>query len=232
MTFDETTPVLVAGASGTIGSTVVDQLVAGGYTVLAVTRRGGCAKSRGAVEDFACDLLSRDGRTALICRLRQLTSGLGGLVCCLPTPRDLDGGMKAGRCAIQLVEDSLPFLTKNEGGVVMLSSTAAQRPIVTGDSRFYAAAKGMVEGYVRASAEMRPVRVNAVAPGLVEGPHRPGGVHDRIDARVQIPMGRLVGPEEVAKAVIYLLEAKSVFCQVMTVDGGMSACIPLSKKGK
>jgi NAD(P)-dependent dehydrogenase (short-subunit alcohol dehydrogenase family) len=68
------------------------------------------------------------------------------------------------------------------------------------------------------------VRVNAVAPGLID---RPGLDLDWPEGvawwRRTSPLGRPVTPDEVADAVLFLADASGVAGVVLPVDGGWSA---------
>lgn len=65
------------------------------------------------------------------------------------------------------------------------------------------------------------VRVNAVAPGLVSPP--PGWTQERVERfRRRISLGRLPSAQEVAGAVVWLVENDAVTGQVVVVDGGQS----------
>jgi 3-oxoacyl-[acyl-carrier protein] reductase/pteridine reductase len=68
--------------------------------------------------------------------------------------------------------------------------------------------------------ELAPsIRVNAVAPGLVLPP--PAMNEQRRAALAErTPLKRWGDPEDVARAVRYLIEADYVTGDVMTVDGG------------
>lgn len=63
------------------------------------------------------------------------------------------------------------------------------------------------------------IRVNAIAPGAILPP--PGEDEAYLDRLAErIPLKRHGGPEEVARALLYLLEAEFVTGQVMFVEGG------------
>jgi len=63
------------------------------------------------------------------------------------------------------------------------------------------------------------VRVNAIAPGVVLLPEG-WSEEDAERLRATTPLGRLGSPEDVAGAMLYLLDADFVTGEVITVDGG------------
>jgi 3-oxoacyl-[acyl-carrier protein] reductase len=67
------------------------------------------------------------------------------------------------------------------------------------------------------------VIVNAVAPGYTETPAWAGASKETMEACARATLiGRFVAPEEVAHAVVFILENDALVGQVLTVDGGTS----------
>jgi NAD(P)-dependent dehydrogenase (short-subunit alcohol dehydrogenase family) len=112
---------------------------------------------------------------------------------------------------------------KMEGGsITLMSGLYSTRPAPGGGMA--AAAVAAVEGMTRALAlDLAPIRVNAVAPGLIDTPlwDSFGAQREAILARgARLPVGRIGRPEEVAAAVIFLMNNGFVTGTVLPIDGG------------
>ena len=112
------------------------------------------------------------------------------------------------------------------GSIVNISSLAA-RTGSAGEWVHYAASKGAIDTFTIGLARevaTEGIRVNAVAPGLVEtGLHAANGEPGRLERlKGTIPMGRPGRPEEIAEAVVWLLSeaASYVTGAVLEVGGG------------
>lgn len=117
------------------------------------------------------------------------------------------------------------MLAQGGGAIVHVASTDAVAP--RAGHLAASAAHAAVLGLSRALGvewSARGVRVNAVAPGMIEG-----SGDSRSEAaeryRMRTPLGRFGRPEEVAEAVLYLAsdEAKFVTAECLRVDGGWLA---------
>jgi ketoreductase RED2 len=117
---------------------------------------------------------------------------------------------------------ALPALRAAGGSVVNLASVAGLRP--TGSSIPYAASKAALNHMTLLLAKVvgPEVRVNAVAPGLVDTPWTADwDVVREVVGRVA-PLKRSGRPEDVAEVILALAGAAYVTGQVLAVDGGLS----------
>jgi len=116
---------------------------------------------------------------------------------------------------------AVPELRERHGAIVNVSSVAG---IVAGGSSLpYAVSKAALNHLTRtlARALAPAVRVNAVAPGLVETPWTKGwDANESIIARR--PLERAATPADVADAVFFLARNPFVTGQVTVVDGGLT----------
>jgi pteridine reductase len=82
--------------------------------------------------------------------------------------------------------------------------------------------KALAEATRMAALELAPgITVNGVAPGAILPP--PGkGMKYLHDKAGPVPLKRQVTPEEIAKAVVFLLQSDSVTGQIVFVDGGQN----------
>jgi ketoreductase RED2 len=108
------------------------------------------------------------------------------------------------------------------GSVLNVSSLAGVRP--TGSSIPYAVSKAGINHLTLLLAKVLgpEIRVNAIAPGLVDTPWTASWDVIREYVRAQAPLRRSGVPADLAEAAVGILRADYITGQVLTVDGGLS----------
>lgn len=135
----------------------------------------------------------------------------------------LDVNLKGPFLACQVC---LPAIRRSGGGaIVLFSSSIARTGSPTGGH--YAATKGGILGLARSLAlelARDNIRVNVISPGITDTPQpRAHGSEAEFYAKMKtIPMGRFGTAEEMAEAVLFLLEDDSSFVtgQDIAINGG------------
>lgn len=118
------------------------------------------------------------------------------------------------------------LMVRNRGGAIVNLSSIIGRVGNVGQT-VYGASKAAVIGLTLSAAkELAPmnVRVNAIAPGLIDTAMTRGLPAAKFQERLMsVKMGRIGTPEEVAKAALFLASEMSSYVtgQVLGVDGGM-----------
>jgi pteridine reductase len=115
-----------------------------------------------------------------------------------------------------------PMLQSAGGSIINMLDLLAERPM-PGYLAYCASKAGLWNLTLGLAREMAPrVRVNGIAPGVVEWPaDLPADKREQYLRRV--PMGRAGTPEDVAGAVTYLsIQAQYVTGQILRLDGGRS----------
>jgi 3-oxoacyl-[acyl-carrier protein] reductase len=244
---------LVTGAARGIGRCAALELARHGYDVVV-----NYSRSREAAESVATAVDSIGGRALLshadvsddkqvarmvahikdeLGRLDALVNNAG--ITISTPPSDLDGLSMDDwdlvfavnvRGLFQVTRACLPLLREAPGAaIVNLSSIAGLRP---GPQPFpYAASKAAVANLTRtlAGALGPRIRVNAVAPGWIEGEWMKqalGENYERLmERRAQMtPLKRCVTEEEVAVTIVNLITSNPfVNGEVVVIDGGFSA---------
>ncbi|MGW5394973.1 SDR family NAD(P)-dependent oxidoreductase [Streptomyces sp. NPDC003952] len=125
----------------------------------------------------------------------------------------------------QMITAATPHLRESgAGSIINISSVSATRAL--GSSIPYAVSKSAVNHMTRLLAsQLGPaVRVNAIAPGLIDTPWYEGEDQVWESSREWItentPLRRVGTPEDVAEAALYLVDAAYTTGDVLTVDGG------------
>ncbi len=116
------------------------------------------------------------------------------------------------------------MLEQGHGHIVTITASIADQPLAAVPSTLAAITKGGLNAVTRALAieyAGKGIRVNAVAPGIVDTPMHPAAAHHAL-AGLQ-PIGRMGVVSDVVEAVLYLEMATFVTGEVLHVDGGANA---------
>ncbi|MGW4242410.1 SDR family oxidoreductase [Nocardia sp. NPDC004722] len=233
-------------ASAGIGAAVARRLSAAGHDVV-LTYRSGRDRAEAVVEEIEAtggralavyaDVAVRADLRAVFDAAEHRFGSVYGLVnnagvAKLAPVADSDDALIGELLGVNLIgtlygmQEAAARLTPG-GAIVNLSSTAVAT--ATPGLGVYLAAKSGVETLTRVAAKefgTRGIRVNAVAPGLIDSPmFRDGKTEEDLRRfTAQAPLGRLGGNDEVAAAVAYLLHPDSSWVngQVLRVNGGVA----------
>ena len=119
-----------------------------------------------------------------------------------------------------LTKRAIPHLRKSDdANIVNITSIAGLRPV--GSSMAYSMTKAALNQMTLLLAKSYgPIRVNAVAPGLVATPWTEDwdAMHEAIARIASVP--RSATPDDCAEAVLALLRNKYTTGEIFVVDGG------------
>jgi 3-oxoacyl-[acyl-carrier protein] reductase len=238
---------VITGATGYLGRALARGFADAGATLLLTGRSDEAldkladdlGPARDRVHTFAIDLSDSAAGERIVGQALVKTGKLDTLVINAGTLADglfaaltdyelsqvyevnLWGALRTLRAALR------PMILHGGGNIVIVSSTAAQRPGV--GQAAYASSKAALESIVRVTARetaARNIRVNAVAPGLLTGGMATRILDEEFDrARGMIPMRRAGEADEVVPAVLFLASPMSSYItgQVWSIDGGFTA---------
>ncbi|AMP88377.1 SDR family NAD(P)-dependent oxidoreductase [Legionella pneumophila] len=127
-------------------------------------------------------------------------------------------------------------LTMKQGGSVVLISSAAAL-VGLANHEAIAAAKAGIIGLAQSAAATyaaNNLRVNVVAPGMVESPLTSSLLNNQLvfnASKAMHALGRIGTPEDIAHAILFLLNPDNgwITGQVLAVDGGLSRIRPKMK---
>ena len=228
---------LIFGATGSVGSSLAEQLKKSGNDIHLVARNESEVKT--IAEKLSCSYTVADVlEDGFIEIVKSDIDDIKGIAYCvgsidlkplrMVTEADMNKCMKLNLySAIEAIKGFQESLKKNKGSVVLFSTVAAQRGFT--NHTIIASAKAAVEGLtVTLAAEFAPnIRVNCIAPSLskskIAEPMLKNPVIAEGIAKAH-PLKRLgVGKDSAALAKFLITEDSSwVTGQIIAVDGGRS----------
>ena len=228
---------LIFGATGSVGSSLAEQLKNSGNDIHLVARNE--SEVRAIAEKLGCSYTVADVlEDGFIEKVKSDISDIKGIAYCvgsidlkplrMVTEADMNKCMKLNLySAIEAIKGFQESLKKNKGSVVLFSTVAAQRGFT--NHTIIASAKAAVEGLtVTLAAEFAPnIRVNCIAPSLskskiaepmLKNPTIAEGI-----AKAH-PLKRLGEGKDSASLAKFLITEDSswVTGQIIAVDGGRS----------
>jgi NAD(P)-dependent dehydrogenase (short-subunit alcohol dehydrogenase family) len=233
------TAIVTGGASG-IGSSAADRLRSAGHQVITWDLRGG---------DIACDISDPDAVSAA---LEQTLASVGvpdRLVACAGVgasgmlitqdPADwkrvIDVNLTGTWLTMRAVARAM---IDNGGGGSIVAVSSISGTVADRDMGAYCVSKAGVDMLVRvAASEWGPygIRVNAVGPGVTRTPmltqaERLPGWLDGLSQRTAL--GRSGEADDVAEAIVAVLEMGWVTGQTVLADGGLALHSPIDTYGQ
>ena len=234
---DSQKTIIVTGASQGIGAGTVKAFLDRGYGVVAnsrnITRSGAFeASERLALVD------GNIAEAATAARLVEIAVGHFGSVDALVnnagiyfSKRFIDYTVEDLRTLTSVNIDGFLFVSqlaikqmvaqKIGGSITNITSTMVDHPIGGVHATVPMITKGGLEAATRNLAmeyAKQGIRVNAVAPGIVDTPMHEGNLNESL--RALQPMGQISSVKDIVDAIVYLTEAGQVTGEVLHVDGG------------
>ena len=231
--------IVITGGSSGIGRTLVRRFTADGW-IVAFTYLNHEQEARNLAQEtgalaFRCDVRSEESVQAAAEGIQRLLHRADGLINNAGTAQrtpleamalsEWDDMMAVHlRGAFLWTRTLLPGLRETKGAVLNIASIWGQ----TGGAceAAYSAAKAGLIGLTKALAkESAPdVRVNAIAPGVIQTPMLDGFNTDELEElRGRIPLARLGTPEDVANAAAFLMSDQAAYItgEVLSMNGGL-----------
>ena len=227
--------VLIIGGSGGIGRATAQRARAEGADVILTARDPArleaAATELGAVRSAAFDATDPP---ALLAFLAGLTEPVDHVLVTAGAPSYgalLELSADAARAALSdhllqavLVAQGSAGRVRPGGTLVFLGGTGAKRPAL-GIGAVAAVTAAMPALVANLALELAPVRVNLIAAGFVDTPLSARLLGDGLDARREelrttLPIGRVVGPDDVAALAVHLMANTALTGATFDIDGG------------
>jgi len=228
---------LIIGATGSVGSSLADQLKNSGHAAHLVARDKNEVKSISEKLGYSytvADVLDN----GFVEKIKTDINEIKGIAYCvgsidlkplrMVTEQDLNKCMKLNLySAVEVIKGYQESLKKNKGAVVLFSTVAAQRGFA--NHTIIASAKAAIEGLtVTLAAEFAPnIRVNCIAPSLTKSKIAAPMLKNTTIAEgiaKAHPLKRLGEGKDSASLAKFLITEESSWItgQIIAVDGGRS----------
>ncbi len=230
---------LITGASSGIGLGLTKGFLDAGFNVVANSRHITTAGTLVPSEQLL--LVDGDiGEPATACDLvRRAEQRFGGIDVLINnagifvpkpfdqyTPDDFRRVVSTNLAGFFFVsQEAARNMRRNGGGhIINISTTLAKQPVAGVNAALTSLTKGGLNAVTRGLAieyAAEGIRVNAIAPGIVDTPmHRP---QDHEALKHLHPIARLASVQEIVDAALFLVKAPFITGEVLHVDGGAHA---------
>jgi NAD(P)-dependent dehydrogenase (short-subunit alcohol dehydrogenase family) len=230
---------LITGASSGIGLGLTKGFLAAGFNVVANSRH---VMTAGTLTP-SDDLLLVDGDVGEVSAARNLVKSAerrfrtvdvlinnAGIFVPKPfveyTPEDFERVMSTNVAGFFYVsQEAVRLMQQNGGGqIITISTTLAQQPVAGVNAALTSLTKGGLNSVTRGLAieyAASGIRVNAIAPGIVDTPMHDPENHKSL--KNLHPIARLATVQEIVDAALFLVGAPFITGEVIHVDGGAHA---------
>jgi len=226
---------VVVGGTGEIGRGVLDIMVREGYFTICVSRPPKISIERKAnVEYYFRDMTKLEQIEECFSAIANKHKKVDVLInligenkigtLCEITEEIWDAVIDSNLKSIFFICRTGAELVKKDGGgsIINFTSTAGIRALP--QSPHYIAAKAGVIALTKYYAQILApeVKVNCIAPGFVlTNSHTPENYLNYNNAINHLPLKQMSSIEEVAEAVLFLINSKTITGHTLVVDGGL-----------
>jgi NAD(P)-dependent dehydrogenase (short-subunit alcohol dehydrogenase family) len=228
--------VVIGGSSG-IGLATARRLQSAGHKVTITGRDEGRLSSAGAalpgVNALAMDAAASESLAATFARIGTLDhlvlalgSGKGGGPFASVSVAEVRQGFEEKVYAhFATAQAALPHL--GQGGSITFVSAVSANAAMPGTAGLGAANAAVAALVPILAAELKPIRVNGVSPGVIDTPWWDFLPEDQKSAvfagfAKRTPVGRVGQADDVARAIAFLIEDGFMTGQTVICDGGIS----------
>ena len=238
----KTKNIIVTGASGGIGNSIVKKLYEAGANVLAsgtrIEKLEGLKKNYSSIKILACDIVKSDKIEGFI---DMATDALGGSLDCIVNNAGITQDNLAIRMSIdewkRVIDTNLTStflmskfaikkMLKNKSGKIVNITSVVGHTGNVGQANYTASKAGIVAMSKSLAIEYakKNINVNCISPGFIKT-----AMTEKIDEKFKeaiiskIPSARLGDPDDIANAVLFLTSNQSNYIngETLHVNGGM-----------